>query len=133
MGEECTHLYILFRTRRTGPDMNFSKQGSQLSLHLGKVEPGHVDGLLGNDHEIQRKRNQVLVQTKEFPDHSFDPVATHGLAHLLADGESEAPHALIFRTFQNDEDEIRGKITTAPIITLEKMGPFRYATFLGKG
>jgi len=72
------------------------------------------------------------MKTKKFPDQPFDPVPTNSFSHFLAHRKTEAPGVFVFRTFQNDKDEIRRKITTAPIITFEKVGPFRYAKFSGK-
>ena len=62
------------------------------------------------------------MQTKKFAHHALYPVPLNSYSHFLAYGKTKPPPGRIF-PLEHEENQMRGKITTAPSIALQKLGP----------
>ena len=71
------------------------------------------------------------MQTEKLPHHALHPVSLNSYAYFLAYGKTESPRRTIF-SFKYENNQVLGKMTTAPSIAVQKLGPSDQMILFGK-
>lgn len=105
--------------------LNASHKGNELQFDPAEGKGTWIYAPFGDDHDICHENDLILMQPETLPYQSLDPVSPNCRSDLATHCSSKAPCLLPLLPWQDIDQKAGSKITAAPPVAGQELGPRR--------